>query len=181
MTPTAFYGNLCLFPFFIGVGAVQNLLDYIGVLGILNWSTSRDLNIYRFFLRCFHIFQIIKGHDVVEFSLADFSPPFFSLMARRSPRKKVISPVTVANSDEEEFAAVASDDQYMIFFCLLSIFLIFIFYRIDLCTSDDESAESPQDRNRGKKKVDLVPKRKKHNVAVRKNQAADDELEDDEV
>jgi hypothetical protein len=96
-------------------------------------------------------------------------------MARRSSRKKVISPVTVTNSDDEEFAAVASDNQYMIFPCLLSIFLIFSFYSIDLCTSDDESAESPQDRNRGKKKV------VKHNISVRKNQAASDELEDDEV
>ena len=66
----------------------------------------------------------------------------------------------------------------MLFLCLLSIFLIFIFYRIDLCTSDDESAESHQDRSRGKKKVDLVPKR---NISVRKNQTANDDLKGDEV
>jgi hypothetical protein len=40
-------------------------------------------------------------------------PPFFlSFMARRSPRKKPISHVTVVGSDDEGFAAVASDDSH---------------------------------------------------------------------
>ena len=48
------------------------------------------------------------------FSLADFSTWFFILfssMARRSPRKKTITPETIVDSEEEEFIAVASDDQ----------------------------------------------------------------------
>lgn len=32
-------------------------------------------------------------------------------MARRSPRKKTITPETIVDSEEEEFIAVASDDQ----------------------------------------------------------------------
>jgi hypothetical protein len=107
-------------------------------------------------------------------------------MTRRSPRKKAISPVTVPNySDDEEFAPIASDDQYMIFLCLnLIFFLIFIFCSIDICTSDDESAESHQevkDSNHGKKSVNLVRKGKLHSVSVRKNEAADVELEGDEL
>jgi hypothetical protein len=34
-------------------------------------------------------------------------------MARRSPRKKAISPVTIMESDDEDFVAVASDDLYV--------------------------------------------------------------------
>jgi hypothetical protein len=45
-----------------------------------------------------------------------FSPPPLLLfsMARRSPRKKAISPETIvqSQSDDEDFLAVASDDQY---------------------------------------------------------------------
>ena len=33
-------------------------------------------------------------------------------MARRSPRKKAVSPEAVADSSDENFIAVASDDQY---------------------------------------------------------------------
>jgi hypothetical protein len=33
-------------------------------------------------------------------------------MSRRSPRKKAISPVTVLDSEDEDFMAVASDDPY---------------------------------------------------------------------
>jgi hypothetical protein len=32
-------------------------------------------------------------------------------MARRSPRKKANSPITVVDSDDEDLVAVASDDQ----------------------------------------------------------------------
>ena len=35
-------------------------------------------------------------------------------MARRSSRKKAISPVTIVESDEEGFAAVISDDLYVL-------------------------------------------------------------------
>ena len=31
-------------------------------------------------------------------------------MARRSPRKKTVSPETVIDADDEDFVAVASDD-----------------------------------------------------------------------
>lgn len=83
-------------------------------------------------------------------------------------------------SDEEEFAAVASDDQSVMFFCLnLSNFLRFIYYSIDLCTSDDESTESHQDGNRGKKNIVLVQKGKLRKISARKN--ANEELEGDEV
>ena len=35
-------------------------------------------------------------------------------MARRSSRKKTISPVAVVESDDEDFAAVVSDDLYVL-------------------------------------------------------------------
>lgn len=40
-------------------------------------------------------------------------------MSRRSPRKKAISPEIVISSDDEELMAVASEDQYVAFFCSL--------------------------------------------------------------
>jgi hypothetical protein len=44
-----------------------------------------------------------------------FSPTHFLSMTRRSPRKKAISPETIAISDDEQqFMAIASDDQYVL-------------------------------------------------------------------
>ena len=42
-------------------------------------------------------------------------------MARRSPRKKAISPEAVAYSSDENFNVVASDDQY----ALPSLFVVY--------------------------------------------------------
>ena len=52
-------------------------------------------------------------------------------MTRRSPRKKAISPETIAISDDEQqFMAIASDDQYvdlwLLFVALSTIFFYYI-------------------------------------------------------
>jgi hypothetical protein len=46
-------------------------------------------------------------------------------MARRSSRKKAISPVTIVESDDEDFAAVVSDDLYVLvcFSVVVKVFL----------------------------------------------------------
>jgi hypothetical protein len=52
-------------------------------------------------------------------------------MARRSTRKKAISPETILESDEEGFVAVASDDQYVVSRNFL-IFLILSFIELTI-------------------------------------------------
>lgn len=47
------------------------------------------------------------------FLIAEFIFLHSLLMSRRSPRKKAISPEIILDSDDEDFAAVASDDPYV--------------------------------------------------------------------
>lgn len=104
-------------------------------------------------------------------------------MSRRSPRKKAISPVTVIESEDEEFVGVASDDQYV---ALNFSFVIckFIFYSISedvddhQHTDEDESKSLKGSSNHGKNL-----KIGKHSVSFRKNSAPSlpVQTEDDET
>ena len=98
-----------------------------------------------------------------------------SLMTRRSPRKKAISPEAVVDSGDENFIAVASDDPYALqLVCSnLQSFLIFIFYSLD-----EDEEESLQDSHHGKKKKygRFVPFVRKKSVPGQSIQSEEDEM-----
>ena len=59
-------------------------------------------------------------------------------MSRRSPRKKA-SPITIVDSDEEDFQTVASDDQYLSF-CIIILNLSHFFF---FCSKEANNVDDP--------------------------------------
>ena len=71
-------------------------------------------------------------------------------MARRSPRKKTLSPETVPEtvSDDDNFVAVASDDPYVFFILFLEGFVAFlnlIIYRLEEEDEEEVSVHNEKD------------------------------------
>ena len=119
------------------------------------------------------------------FLIAEFIFLHSLLMSRRSPRKKAISPEIILDSDDEDFAAVASDDPYVASFLFgwswMSNFHLFFWvspYRND--EKDDSGLQLTKDKGRslqdGRGKA-IVKHSSKHVAAVRKNRAASPEVQ----
>ena len=110
-------------------------------------------------------------------------------MARRSPRKKAISSETVveSQSDDEDFLAVASNDQYAASCPLFVItFSYFIFCSPDgkdvddlQGANNDDGSNSHEDSNRNKKNTKPATRR---SVLIKKDRSPTPavDLEDDE-
>ena len=98
-------------------------------------------------------------------------------MARRSSHKKAISPVAVVESDDEDFAAVVSDDLYVLL-CFTVVDKVFLtclcFISPDgkeVVDNDDEESE-PHQNSSGPglhKKIAKFPQ--KRGASVRKKRA----------
>jgi hypothetical protein len=98
-------------------------------------------------------------------------------MPRRSPRKKAISMESIVNSssENEDFAAVASDDPYVA--CSHKKFLtshfVFMLYSLD---TDEDERKSRQNSNRSKKNAKSVSFVQESGAPIQ-----DGELEEDEL